>query len=83
MRAELRAQGTLVVGVLPGYVDTDMVASLDVPKIAPADVVQAALAALASGDEDVYPGETATQVAAALLRDPKAVERQFAQLGAA
>ena len=83
VRAELRAQGTLVVGVMPGYVDTDMVARLDVPKIAPAEVVQAALAALASGEEDVYPGETATQIAAALQRDPKAVERQFAQSVAA
>lgn len=59
VRAELRAQNTLVVGVMPGYVDTDMVARLDVPKITPTDVVHATLDALVSGKEDVYPGETA------------------------
>ncbi len=79
VRAELRRQGTLVIGVMPGYVDTDMVARLDVPKIAPLDVVRATLAALEARQEDVYPGETATQIAALLQQNPKAVEQQFAQ----
>lgn len=79
VRAELAAQGTLVVGVMPGYVDTAMAADVTAPKISAAAVVQATLDALSSGQEDVYPGEQATQVAALLQQNPKAVERAFAQ----
>ena len=79
VRAELQAQGTRVIGVLPGYVETDMTERINAPKIQPADVVHAALEALQTDAEEVYPGETATQIAALLLQDPKAVERQFAQ----
>lgn len=79
VRAELHAQGTRVIGVMPGYVDTDMTAGITAPKITSLEVVRATLAALHEGQEEVYPGETATQVAAMLQHDPKAVERQFAQ----
>ncbi len=79
VRAELQAQGTRVIGVLPGYVETDMTERINAPKIQPIDVVRATLDALQTGEEDVYPGETATQVAALLQQNPKAVERQFAQ----
>jgi NAD(P)-dependent dehydrogenase (short-subunit alcohol dehydrogenase family) len=83
VRAELRAQGTRVVGVMPGFVDTDMAAGVNAPKIQPSDVVRAAFDALLTDQEDVYPGEQASQIAAMLLQDPKAVERMFAQSVAA
>ncbi|MGW1991257.1 SDR family oxidoreductase [Embleya sp. NPDC001921] len=38
LRLELAAQGTLVVGVHAGFIDTDMAAGVQLPKIAPADV---------------------------------------------
>jgi len=79
VRAELRAQGTRVIGVLPGYVDTTMIAGITAPKIQPSEVVRATLAALLTDQDDVYPGEQASQIAAWLLQDPKAVERHFAQ----
>ena len=80
VRAELQAQGTRVIGVLPGYVDTAMAEGVSAPKIQPSEVVRATLDALLTDDEDdVYPGEQASQIAAWLLQDPKAVERQFAQ----
>ncbi len=78
VRAELAAQGTLVIGVMPGAVDTDMTAGLDIPKMQPAEVVSAALDALEAGIEDVYPGDMATGVAQGLAADPKAVEKEFA-----
>ncbi len=78
VRAELAGQGTLVVGVMPGAVDTDMTAGMDMPKMAPAEVARAALAAVESGTEDVYPGDMAADVAGGLATDPKAVEKQFA-----
>jgi NAD(P)-dependent dehydrogenase (short-subunit alcohol dehydrogenase family) len=83
VRAELLSQGTRVIGVLPGYVDTDMAARVSAPKIQPSEVVQATLDALQTDQDEVYPGELATQIAALLLQNPKAVERQFAQSVAA
>jgi NAD(P)-dependent dehydrogenase (short-subunit alcohol dehydrogenase family) len=79
VRAELQAQGTRVIGVLPGYVDTAMAERVNAPKIPPGEVVRATLDALQTDQDEVYPGEAATQIAALLLQDPKAVERLFAQ----
>jgi NAD(P)-dependent dehydrogenase (short-subunit alcohol dehydrogenase family) len=83
VRAELQAQGTRVIGVLPGYVDTDMAQRVTAPKIQPSEVVRATLDALQTDQDEVYPGEVAAQIAALLLQNPKAVERQFAQSVAA
>ena len=83
VRAELQAQGTRVIGVLPGYVDTDMAQRITAPKIQPIEVVRATLDALKTDQDEVYPGEVAAQIAALLLQNPKAVERQFAQSVAA
>jgi len=80
IRAELAAQGTLVVAVLPGTIDSDMSQDYPGPKVSPAEVAQATLQAVADEVEDVYPGEQATMTAAELLRDPKAVEKQMAVL---
>lgn len=83
VRAELQAQGTRVIGVLPGFVDTDMAAGVNAPKIYPSEVVRATFDALLTDQDDVYPGEQASRIAAMLLQDPKAVERLFAQSVAA
>jgi NAD(P)-dependent dehydrogenase (short-subunit alcohol dehydrogenase family) len=77
VRAELKAQGTLVIGVMPGAVETRMTEMLPPPKMKPADVAKAALKAVEAGIEDVYPGDMAQGVAAGLARDAKAVEAQF------
>lgn len=77
IRGELRAQGTLVVGVMPAFVDTDMVKRVAAPKMAPEDVAHAVISALLEGTEDVYPGDAAA-IAAGLLADPKAIERSIA-----
>jgi len=78
VRAELKAQGTKVIGVMPGAVETRMTEMLPPPKMNPADVAKAALAAVEQGIEDVYPGDMAQGVAAGLAQDAKAVEVQFA-----
>jgi NAD(P)-dependent dehydrogenase (short-subunit alcohol dehydrogenase family) len=78
VRAELAAQHTLVVGVMPGTVDTDLAKAWPDPKVAPGEVARAALQAVIAGEEDVYPGEQATQVSAQLLADPKGVEKYMA-----
>jgi peptide/nickel transport system ATP-binding protein len=79
VRAELAKQHTLVVGVMPGAVDTDMARGYQGPKDPPADVANAALDAVEKGLEDVYPGGMAQGVSAGLAKDPKAVEKEFAQ----
>jgi 2-keto-3-deoxy-L-rhamnonate aldolase RhmA/NAD(P)-dependent dehydrogenase (short-subunit alcohol dehydrogenase family) len=78
LRAELAAQGTHVMAVLPGAVDTDMTAGLAIPKMKPADVAAAIVHGLEYGLEECYPGDMAMGVAAGLATDPKAVEKQFA-----
>lgn len=79
IRGELSRQGTLVVGVLPAFVDTDMAKRVPVPKLSPAALAETVLTALRDGTEDVYPG-AAGDVAAQLQLDPKAVEKQFAAM---
>ncbi len=78
LRAELAAQGTHVMAMLPGAVDTDMTAMLTIPKMKPADVAAAIVHGLEYGLEEVYPGDMAMGVAAGLATHPKAVEKQFA-----
>ncbi|MDR5857022.1 SDR family oxidoreductase [Caballeronia sp. LZ062] len=62
LRDELRAQGTLVVGVHPGYIDTDMVADVTAPKISPASVVEQVLAAVERDEEEVLVDDTGRAV---------------------
>jgi NAD(P)-dependent dehydrogenase (short-subunit alcohol dehydrogenase family) len=78
VRAELAAQGILVVGVMPGTVDTELAKEWPNPKVTPAEVARAALQAVIDDVEDVYPGEQATQVSAQLLSDPKGAEKYMA-----
>jgi NAD(P)-dependent dehydrogenase (short-subunit alcohol dehydrogenase family) len=80
VRAELAAQGTQVLAVLPGVVDTDMMRAVPGPKMPPAEVAAAALDALERGDEDVHPGDMAAGILEGLAADPKAVEREFARM---
>ncbi len=79
VRAELKRQGTAVIGVMPGAVDTDMERDFQGPKVPPRDVAEAALTALEQGQEEVYPGDMATGLSQGLAADPKGVERQLAE----
>ncbi len=78
LRAELKAKGTHVMGVLPGAVDTDMTRGLTVPKMAPEAVAEALVHGLRIRAEEIYPGDMAAGVAYGLASDPKAVEHEFA-----
>jgi NAD(P)-dependent dehydrogenase (short-subunit alcohol dehydrogenase family) len=73
LRVQLREQGTLVVGVHMGFVDTDLTARLDVPKIDPADVARALVDAIEQGDEEVLVDELSQQVKAGLSGGPNAL----------
>jgi NAD(P)-dependent dehydrogenase (short-subunit alcohol dehydrogenase family) len=66
IRHELRGQGTQVVGVHAGFIDTDMTRAFDVPKAKPEDVVSQTLDALEAGAEEVFVDEPSRQVHAGL-----------------
>lgn len=69
LRTQLRAQGTQVVGVHAGFIDTDMAASVTAPKIAPEEVARQAVEAIAAGREEVLADDVARSVKAALPND--------------
>jgi NAD(P)-dependent dehydrogenase (short-subunit alcohol dehydrogenase family) len=79
IRGELARQGTLVIGVMPAFVDTSMASRVTLPKLPPEAVADAILTALRDGIEEVYPGQAA-EIARQLQADSKAVERQFAMM---
>jgi NAD(P)-dependent dehydrogenase (short-subunit alcohol dehydrogenase family) len=62
LRNELRAQGTLVVAVHAGYIDTDMVKAVDAPKAKPEDIAKAVVDGIESGSPEVLADETARNV---------------------
>ena len=64
LRNELREQGTLVVGVHAGYIDTDMVKDVDSPKSRPEDIAQAVLTGIEAGEQEVLADDTARHVKA-------------------
>lgn len=69
LRTELRAQGTRVVGVHCGYVDTDMVSDVSAPKITAADLAAQIVEGIRSGAEEVLADDFTREVKAALPHD--------------
>jgi NAD(P)-dependent dehydrogenase (short-subunit alcohol dehydrogenase family) len=66
MRLELGPRGVQVVGVHMGYVDTDMTAGVDAPKIAPADVVRQVLDGVEAGALEIMADDLTRGVRAGL-----------------
>ncbi|GAB4152666.1 MAG: SDR family oxidoreductase [Cyanobacteria bacterium J069] len=77
-RAELAQQGTLVVGVFPGPVDTAMAEAVPLDKAAPIEVAKTVLEAIAQGVEEVYPDPVSQNVFVNLKTPLKEAEKQFA-----
>jgi NAD(P)-dependent dehydrogenase (short-subunit alcohol dehydrogenase family) len=86
-RIQLKTQGTELVGVHVGFVDTDLIASFDVEKIAPREVAVAAFDGLEAGEPEVLVDERTREVKAALSDDQRliypGVEADFAAAVAA
>ena len=70
LRNELRGQGTLVIGVHAGYIDTDMVKDVDSPKSRPEDIAQAVLDGIEAGASEVLTDDTARYVRAGFAATP-------------
>lgn len=73
VRVELATQGTHVVGVHVGFVDTDMAAGVEAPKLAASAVAAQALDAVEAGVAEVLADETARHFKEALPRDQELV----------
>jgi NAD(P)-dependent dehydrogenase (short-subunit alcohol dehydrogenase family) len=68
-RMELRSQGTLVVAVHAGFIDTDMAAGIDAEKISPQAVASQIVAAIEADAEEVLADPTSELVKASLSND--------------
>jgi NAD(P)-dependent dehydrogenase (short-subunit alcohol dehydrogenase family) len=81
-RIELKQQSTQVLAVHVGFVDTDLTAGLDAPKVSPATVANSALDALEAGDPEALVDDVSRAVKAGLSDDQHAlypqVEQEFA-----
>ena len=69
VRLELHHQGTLVVAVHAGFIDTDMAALVDAPKDSPESVAQQAFDAVEAGQVEVLADERTRTVKEQLSRD--------------
>ena len=70
LRNDLRAQGTQVLTLHMGFVDTDLTHGIDMPKSTPEAIVARAFDALEAGAEEVLADEMTQQVKQALSADP-------------
>ncbi len=77
LRPELASRGITVHGVYPGGIDTDMLAGVEAPKTAPAEVAAGVLDGLLADKEDIFPDPNAQAMSETWWSDPKAFERAF------
>lgn len=70
LRHELREQGTQVLGLHMGFVDTDLTRGIDAPKARPEAVVRQAFDALEAGEEEVLADEATLQAKRGLSARP-------------
>ena len=67
LRIELRSQGTRVIAVHAGYIDTDMTAALNRPKVSPEEVAARISEGIRMDQEEVLADQPSQEVKAVLL----------------
>ena len=77
-RAVLAGQNTLVCGIYPGPIDTDMTAGMTVEKGSTEEVAGAVFEGLAQGTEEIFTDNMARGLAQGMKADAKAVEKSIA-----
>ena len=78
LRLDLRPRGIGVTGLHVGYVDTDMTAKIDAPKVTPESVAAQALDGIESGAHEVLADDLSRQVKAGLAADLATLYPQLA-----
>lgn len=79
-RAELAPHQVRVISVLPGPIDTEMSRNVPPPKMPVKEAVDAVLAALEGGVDEIYMGEMAQDIAQALAADRQALHTRLLTL---
>jgi NAD(P)-dependent dehydrogenase (short-subunit alcohol dehydrogenase family) len=77
IRIELAHQGTQVVGVHAGFIDTDMAAGINAPKISPESVARQTFDAVEAGGVEVLADERTRKFKASLPRDHELIYPQI------
>ena len=77
LRIQLRAQGTQVVGVYAGFIETDMAAHITGPKTSPAQVAERALEGVRAGLDHVLADDRAHSVQRQAQADPDGLAREM------
>jgi NAD(P)-dependent dehydrogenase (short-subunit alcohol dehydrogenase family) len=78
LRLELHGRGIAVTGLHMGYVDTDMAAGVDAPKVSAAEVARLAVEGIRAGAHEVLADDISRQVKAGLSADLSALYPQLA-----
>jgi NAD(P)-dependent dehydrogenase (short-subunit alcohol dehydrogenase family) len=80
VRFELRAQGTLVIGVYAGYIDTDMTVGIAGPKSSPADIAARVIEGIEDGAADILADQRSREVFDMLRRDDRGFDANMQKL---
>jgi NAD(P)-dependent dehydrogenase (short-subunit alcohol dehydrogenase family) len=80
IRIQLRSQGTRVVGVYAGFIDTDMAAHINRPKTSPHQIVERSLAGLETGVDRVLADDRSVEVDTRLRVSRAAFDVELQQL---
>lgn len=78
IRQELADQGTRVGGLHVGFMDTDLTAGIDQPKLDPAEIARIALDGIAAGSVEILADELSNTVRAGLAGGVAALYPDFA-----
>jgi NAD(P)-dependent dehydrogenase (short-subunit alcohol dehydrogenase family) len=73
LRVELRGQGTLVVGVHAGFIDTDMASTVADSKISPSEVAKQTLDAVQNGQPEVLTDDWTRYVKESVATDQRSL----------
>ncbi len=76
LRIELRSQGTQVIAVHAGYIDTDMTAALNVPKVSPEEVAARIIEGIRNDQEEVLADQSSHDIKAALASNRQVFYQQ-------
>ena len=76
LRAQVRPSGLKVVDVLTGPIDDEWRQTIRPPKVAPAAIAAAVVAALREGREEVVVGEIAKEIHAKWAEDPRLLRQE-------
>jgi NAD(P)-dependent dehydrogenase (short-subunit alcohol dehydrogenase family) len=79
VRIQLKSQGTQVVAVYAGFIDTDMAAGFERKKTPPQQVAERTLAGIRDGLNDVHADERSEAIWQAVRSDPAGLHAQMQQ----